>query len=123
MCNYFLDFRSINILTYTLGSGFFCLGHRYLLKMEAGMSRLRSYSDDLYEEAGKMMEEEENPITLPKYSHLLNDEVATIITSVLDENPLPFPLQDFQKLALHALGSKNNVILVREGFQKYWPMR
>ena len=22
MCNYFLDFRSINILTYTLGSGF-----------------------------------------------------------------------------------------------------
>ena len=91
--------------------------------MAAGMSRLRSYSDSLYEEAGEMMEEEENPITLSKYSHLLNDEVATIIKSVLDENPLPFPLQDFQKLALHALGSKNNVILVREGFQKYWLTR
>ena len=44
--------------------------------------------------------------------HLLKDEVAHVIEEVLIEHPLPFELKDFQKLALHQIGSLNNVILV-----------
>ena len=73
---------------------------------------LKRYLEPLYEQAGELVEEEENQISLTKYNHLLNDEVASILQNVLDENPLPYALQDFQKLALHALGSLKNVILV-----------
>ena len=73
---------------------------------------LNSYCDPLYEQAGELVEEEENQISLTRFSHLLNDEVAGILEKVLVENPLPFPLQDFQKIALHAIGSLKNVILV-----------
>ena len=58
------------------------------------------------------MLEQEDTITVEKYGHLLNDKVALIIQQVLLEHPLPFELQDFQKLTLHALGSGQNVILV-----------
>ena len=67
---------------------------------------------DPYEEAGSIVEEEEDQISLVKYSYLLNDEVATILEEVLEENPLPFELADFQRLAIHALGSLRNVILI-----------
>ena len=73
---------------------------------------LNRYCDPLYEQAGELVEEEENQISLTRFSHLLNDEVAGILEKVLVENPLPFPLQDFQKIALHAIGSLKNVILV-----------
>ena len=73
---------------------------------------LNSYCDPLYVQAGELVEEEENQISLTRFSHLLNDEVAGILEKVLVENPLPFPLQDFQKIALHAIGSLKNVILV-----------
>ena len=66
---------------------------------------LNRYCDPLYEQAGELVEEEENQISLTRFSHLLNDEVAGILEKVLVENPLPFPLQDFQKIALHAIGS------------------
>ena len=78
-----------------------------------------NYLDNQYEEAGKLVEEEENQISLTSHSHLLNDEVAIILQQVLEEHPLSFELQDFQKLALHSIGSMNNVILIREGFKNY----
>ena len=70
------------------------------------------YAETLYESAGKVVEEEDDQISLAKYNHLLNDKVATILQQVLVENPLPFELQDFQKLALHAIGNFQNVILI-----------
>ena len=73
---------------------------------------LERYLDPLYKQAGDLVEEEEDQISLTRFSHLLNDDVAGIIEKVLAENPLPFPLQDFQKIALHAIGSLKNVILV-----------
>ena len=78
----------------------------------SSLSKLQAVADDLYEKAGEHVEEEESQITLAKYDYLLSDEVATIIDQVLEENPLPFKLQDFQLLALHALGSLKNVVLV-----------
>jgi hypothetical protein len=71
----------------------------------------------LYDEAGKLVDEEEDQISLSKYSYLLRDEVAIILEQVLEEKPLPFLLADFQKLAIHAIGSLQNVILIREAIQ------
>ena len=75
-------------------------------------STLKSYVDGLLSKAGEVIEEEENQISIAKHEYLLNDKVGSILQSVLEENPLPYALQDFQKLALHALGSLKNVILV-----------
>ena len=71
----------------------------------------------LYEEAGKLVAEEEDQISLSKYSYLLRDEIAIILEQVLEEKPLPFLLADFQKLAIHAIGSLQNVILIRQAIQ------
>ena len=74
--------------------------------------KLSCYAESLYNEAGNNMEEDADQISLSNHGHLLSDKVASIIEDVLAENPLPFQLQDFQKLSLHALGSLRNVILV-----------
>ena len=85
-------------------------------RFDPSLDIFKEQTDRLYEKAGELVEEEENQISLTEHSHLLNDNVATIIEQVLEENPLPYSLQDFQKLALHAIGSLKNVILIREGF-------
>ena len=72
----------------------------------------QAYFDEQYEKAGETVEEEENQISLTTHSHLLSDRVACVLEEVLLENPIPFVLQDFQKLALHAIGSLKNVVLV-----------
>ena len=74
-------------------------------------------ADSLYDMAGDLVKEDEDQISLSRYSHLLNDDVGTVIKQVLNENPLPFELAPFQLLALHALGSKQNVLLLREAFK------
>ena len=79
---------------------------------DSSFSQLKGVADQLYEKAGEIVEEEEGQITLAQYDYLFSDEVATSIQQVLEENPLPFKLQDFQLLALHALGSLKNCILV-----------
>ena len=79
---------------------------------DSSLSKLKVVADDLYEMAGELVEEEESQITLAKYDFLLSDEVAISIQQVLEENPLPFKLQNWQLLSLHALGSLKNVILV-----------
>ena len=85
---------------------------------DSSLDIIKGQSDYLYEKAGELVDEEENQISLTEHNHLLNDHVATILEQVLDENPLPYSLQDFQKLALHAIGSLKNVILIREGFNR-----
>ena len=75
-------------------------------------STLKGYTSNLYQEAGAFVEEQEDEISLVRYSSLLSDKVAYIINEVLTEHPLHFELQPFQLVALHALGSGLNVILV-----------
>ena len=65
-----------------------------------------------YENSGTLIPEDAEQITLENYQHLLSDSVHLAIQEVLVEHPLPFPLQQFQKLTLHALGSQQNVILL-----------
>ena len=72
----------------------------------------KAEAEVLYATAGTLVQEDEDQISLERYSHLLNDDVAVVIKKVLDENPLPFELAPFQLLALHALGSKQNVLLL-----------
>ena len=75
-------------------------------------SALKDYATNLYQQAGGLVEEQEDEISLVRHSSLLSDKVAFIIKEVLAENPLKFELQQFQLVALHALGSGQNVILV-----------
>ena len=69
-------------------------------------------SEYLFDQAGDLIEEDAEEISLLANKHLLNDSVALIISEVLDENPLPFKLQQFQLLTLHCIGSLKNVILI-----------
>ena len=103
------------------GDGKECLGAmkkqglRFKVEKVGDVKRLTNKSVDfalLYDQAGEKVEEEESQISLMKYHHLWRDEVATIIAEVLEEHPLSFHLQDFQKLALHAIGNLQNVILL-----------
>ena len=71
------------------------------------------YMKKIYEEVGSKSDAEpEGKLTIEKNLHLLRDEVAFLIEEVLEEHPLPYQLNDFQKLVLHQIGSLNNVILV-----------
>ena len=65
-----------------------------------------------YSEAGKLVDEEADQISLTKYGHLLCDSVHLKMMEVLEELHLPFHLADFQKLSLHVIGSKKNLILI-----------
>ena len=69
-------------------------------------------ADWLLEEAGKLMSEDPEHITIKKYEHLLSDKVHLIILEVLHENAVSFQLMDFQLLTLHCLGSLKNVVLI-----------
>ena len=67
---------------------------------------------DNYNKAGELIPEDAEQITLEKYQHVLSDSVHLIIQEVLQEHHVPFKLQQFQMLTLHALGSLNNVVLL-----------
>ena len=77
-----------------------------------GFSITKIVAEELYNNAGKLIPENEVQIKLGDYQHLLSDPVHLIIQEVLSEHPLPYKLQDFQLLTLHVLGSKKNVILL-----------
>ena len=63
----------------------------------------------VYEEVGQKAVGTDDCISLEKNLHLLQDEVGYIIKQVLWKHPLTFPLLDFQKLALHQIGSLNKL--------------
>ena len=50
------------------------------------------YAENLYEKAGDFVEEEQSQIYLTKYGFLLNNEGASILQQVLEENLLSFEL-------------------------------
>ena len=70
------------------------------------------YRNILYGAAGCLVQEQREELTLESHSHLLSDKVHLHLLQVLEENPLSFELQDFQKLAVHVLGSGENCILI-----------
>ena len=65
-----------------------------------------------YSEAGTLVDEPHDEISLEKYQHLLSDPVHEKIMEVLHETKLSFNLSDFQLLSLHVLGSKQNLMLI-----------
>ena len=79
---------------------------------ELHLSVSKEESDVLYDTAGMLIKEDEHKITMRSHNYLLNDFVHSVIQEVLNEHPIPFKLQDFQLLTLHALGSQKNVVLV-----------
>ena len=83
-----------------------------LLDTEGEFGISQEKADWLLDQAGDLIEEDPEQITIRKNEHLLSDPVHKIIEEVLQENPIGFPLQDFQLLTLHCLGSLKNVALL-----------
>ena len=59
-------------------------------RLEVTKTAFQVYAENLYEKAGDLVDEEKSQISLTKYGFLLNDEVASILQQVLEENPLNF---------------------------------
>ena len=80
------------------------------------LSITKAAANKNYHEAGKLVDEDADEINLEAYSHLLCDSVHLKLMEVLEDVQLPFELSDFQKISLHVIGSKRNLILIRETF-------
>ena len=78
----------------------------------SGLNIEQEEADQNYVEAGTLVDEPEDEISLTKYHYLLKDEIHSKIMEVLEETNLPFKLADFQLLSLHVLGSKQNLVLL-----------
>ena len=65
-----------------------------------------------YDQAGGLVQEEEDQISLHVYSHLLQDKIHLMIQEVLIEVKLPYNPTDFQLLSLHVLGHRKNLFLI-----------
>ena len=79
-------------------------------KLDLNISKERA--DWLYDQAGELVDEDEEQLKVEKYNHLLSDKIHIIIQEVLSENNIVFKLQDFQLLTLHCLGNLKNVVLI-----------
>ena len=77
-----------------------------------GLKIDKEKAEQNYSEAGTLVDEPNDEISLEKYQHLLCDPVHGKIMEVLHETKLPFNLSDFQLLSLHVLGSKRNLMLI-----------
>jgi superfamily II RNA helicase len=65
-----------------------------------------------YEEAGKLIPEEEDPISLAKNSELIDSSCSAILDEVEQDLALPYNLSDFQKLSVNILLQKKDLILL-----------
>ena len=79
---------------------------------DTSLSISKEKADDLFGHVGFEVQEEEDSINFDKYSFLFSDQVHLNLIHLLDEVRLPHELADFQKVALHAIGSGKNTILV-----------
>ena len=62
------------------------------------------------EQAGDLIPEDPEQITLSQYEHLLSDKIHNVIQEVLQENRVGIKLQDLQLVTLHCLRSLKNVV-------------
>ena len=66
-----------------------------------------------YYAAGISVREKREDINCVKYEHLiLNDKIHSMILEVEQQVQLPFKLTDMQRISLHVLGNKENLILI-----------
>ena len=80
-----------------------------------GMERLgitKTLADANYEHAGEEVDEEDDPISVDKFDHLIDPEIDSILETVVSEKQMPYSPSDFQRVTVNALGQMKNVVLV-----------
>ena len=66
-----------------------------------------------YKEAGRLVPEEEDPISMEDYPEIMkSSHVTSVLQKILQGLALPYDLSDFQKLALHTLLQLKDLILI-----------
>ena len=66
-----------------------------------------------YKEAGRLVPEEEDPISMEDYPEIMkSSQVTPVLQKILQGLALPYDLSDFQKLALHTLLQLKDLILI-----------
>ena len=65
-----------------------------------------------YEEAGKLVPEEDDNISIDSHEDLINTSCIPILNDVAEQIALPYNLADFQKLSLNTLLQKKDLILL-----------
>ena len=65
-----------------------------------------------YEEAGNLIAEEKDRISLDKHSDKIDPRCAEVLSKVEDELSLPYHLSDFQKLSINIMLQKKDQILL-----------
>ena len=65
-----------------------------------------------YEEAGNLIAEEKDRISLEKHADKIDPKCAAVLSIVEDELSLPYDLSDFQKLSINIMLQKKDQILL-----------
>ena len=65
-----------------------------------------------YEEAGNLVPEEADQISVETYRHLINKNNQDALASVLTDLALPYSLSDFQTVSIHTLMDKKDLFLI-----------
>ena len=65
-----------------------------------------------YEEAGRLVSEHEDQISIDDHQDLLNAATTAILDEVVNDLSLPYKLSDFQRLSLNTLLQKKDLVLL-----------
>ena len=68
------------------------------------------------EAAGSEVDEEPERITVEGNQDLMSKDVDAILDKIVEDLEMKYKPVDFQRVAVNALGSQQNVVLVRKGF-------
>ena len=78
-----------------------------------GIAICSEKADAMLSKVGSEVMEEEDPINFIRYENVFSDRVHLYLSEILSEHKLPYyELSSFQKVALHAIGSGRNTILI-----------
>ena len=69
------------------------------------------------EAAGSEVDEEPERITVEGNQDLMSKDVDAILDKIVEDLEMKYKPVDFQRVAVNALGSQQNVVLVRKGFK------
>ena len=65
-----------------------------------------------YEEAGKLILEERDKISMEKHADLMDKDSVAVLDETLGDLSLPYDLSDFQKLSINILLQRKDLILL-----------
>ena len=65
-----------------------------------------------YEEAGRLVPEENDPISIAKHEEIMDASLLEVLDEVLHDLALPYEITDFQKLSINTLLQKKDLILL-----------